>query len=114
MQAIDKMTGQFDSTVTGPIPNRTDGQFAGRTTTESDATRQTENNRSFDEKPSLKDRLIYPFYAAKNRILKMAGIGAQAGLFAPIFSVGGICGIAGNIIGTTIGRLIECLFFSEP
>ncbi|MBO9497133.1 hypothetical protein J7438_24045 [Thalassotalea sp. G20_0] len=111
MQAISNITGQFDSTVSGSIPNRTDGQFAGRTATESDAIRQTENNRSFDEKPSLKDRLIYPFYAAKNRILKMAGIGAQAGLFAPIITVGGICGLAGDIIGSTVGRLIQCLFF---
>ncbi|WBA83499.1 hypothetical protein [Endozoicomonas sp. GU-1] len=113
MQAIGNITGQFDSTVTGPIPNRTDGQFDGRTTTDFDATRQTENNRSFDEKPSLKDRLIYPFYAAKNRILKLGGIGVQAGLFAPIISVGGICGIAGDIIGSTIGRLIQCLFFPD-
>ncbi|WP_422448653.1 MULTISPECIES: hypothetical protein [unclassified Endozoicomonas] len=112
MQSIGNITGQFDSTVTEP--NRTDGQFAGRTTTESDATRQTENNRSFNEKPSLKDRLIYPFYAAKNRILKMGGIGAQAGLFAPIITLGSICGIAGNIIGNTVGRLIQCLFFPSP
>ncbi|WP_257294296.1 chloride channel protein [Endozoicomonas sp. YOMI1] len=105
------ITGQFDSTVTGPTPKRPDGQFDGRTTTESYATRETESNRSFDESPTLKDRLIYPFYAAKNRILRMAGIGAKAGIYTPIIAASAICAFAGDVIGSTVGRLIKTLFF---
>ncbi|MGI2027419.1 hypothetical protein [Endozoicomonas acroporae] len=111
MPAIGKISGQSDSTVTGPTRNRAVGQFEGRTTTESDATRQTEINRSFNQTPLLKDRLIYPFYAAKNRILHMAGIGAQAGVYTPMFAASAICVGAGEIIGNTVGRLIKSLFF---
>ena len=111
MQAIGKISGQFDSTVTGPTPNRAGGQFEGRTTTESDATRQTGNNRSFDQTPSLKDRLIYPFYAAKNRILNMAAIGAKTGVYIPMLAACAVSVVAGDIIGNTVGRLIKSLFF---
>ena len=111
MPAIGRISGQFDSTVTGPTRNRAVGQFEGRTTTESDATRQSENNRSFDQTPSLKDRLIYPFYAAKNRILNMAAIGAKAGVYPPMYAASANCVGAGEMIGNTVSRLIKNLFF---
>lgn len=111
MPAIGKISGQFDPTVTGPTRKRAVGQFEGRSTTESGATRQTGNNRSFDQTPSLKDRLIYPFYVTRNRVLNMAVIGAQAGVYPPMYAASAICVGAGEIIGNTVGGLIKSLFF---
>lgn len=42
----------------------------------------------------------------------MAGLGGVAGLYSPIIGVGGICGLVGHVIGSTVGKLIKCLFFS--
>ncbi|WP_257283868.1 hypothetical protein, partial [Endozoicomonas sp. SESOKO1] len=116
MQALDNTntntnTLPFGSMIPEPAAHQQGSQFSGRATTTSHATRQVESNRSFDETPSLADRLIYPFYAAKNRLLKMAGIGAHAGYFSPILSAGVVCGTVGGVIGSTVGNLIKCLFF---
>ncbi|WP_257263317.1 hypothetical protein [Endozoicomonas sp. ONNA2] len=109
MDAIGALPPSYDSNI--EEFTRCESQFAGRKTSESEATRQTESNRSFDETPSLKDRLIYPLYAAKNRILKIAGFGAKAGIFTPMIAAAAICGLAGNIIGTTVGSLVQSIFF---
>ena len=41
----------------------------------------------------------------------MAGIGFAAGYYAPMIGTGAIFGLVGNFIGSTIGRLIQCIFF---
>lgn len=92
------------------ITNPDSGRFKGMGTSEVAATRHTEGKALLNEAPSLKDRLIYPLRAAKKRIINMAGIGLAAGYFVPLMGTGAILGLVGNFIGSTIGRLIQCLF----
>lgn len=96
---IDKNTTNPDS-----------GRYNGMGTSEVATTRHTETKALLNEAPSLKDRLIYPLRAAKKRIINMAGIGLAAGYYAPTIGTGAILGLVGNFIGSTIGRLIQCLF----
>ena len=90
--------------------NPDNSQFAGRSTYKSNAEPQIEGNALSNEAPSLKDRLTYPLRATKKRIMNMAGIGLAAGLCAPTIATGAVFGLAGNIFGSTIGKLIKCLF----
>ncbi len=96
--------------VTDTTISRDSSRFQGMSTSEVEATRHTESNALLNEAPTLKDRLIYPLRAAKKRIINMAGIGLATGYYAPTIGTGAILGLVGNLIGSTIGRLIQCLF----
>lgn len=83
MQALIN-THSFGSMAIVPACDCQDGQFMERSTIESPTIRQTEKDSSLHETSSLKDRLIYPLFAAESQIPDM---GASAGYHLLVLTV---------------------------
>ncbi|MBO9483209.1 MULTISPECIES: hypothetical protein [Gammaproteobacteria] len=91
------------------------GRFGHRKTTKRSTTTQViqDSNPSADlsAKPSLKDRLVYPFKAVRNRILTAMMFGGSAGMFMGM-GAGAAVGATAGFTVALIPQILDLLTFS--
>ncbi|WP_422461689.1 hypothetical protein [Endozoicomonas sp. ALB115] len=90
------------------------GRFGQRKTTKPSTTSATQKSMSgtdFLAKPSLKDRLVYPFKAVRNRILTAMMFSGSAGMFLGM-GAGAAVGATAGFTVALIPQILDLLTFS--